>query len=191
METVDVEVGIIWKNNKQKNDKKLKFSIKKLRETKTTRTTETFKVVIVGDKGLEVLESKETNETVIKPRVYSNIELDENQENILLLPPNHQTFPRLSLATFETEMEKCMIKATWEAMRKSINYEKKHAEDKNDDDKDVHVSDKDYDHDTKTLDLRNLKATDLKGNKRVIVSMNLDDEKEISRNNVLLELKKS
>ena len=47
-----------------------------------------------------------------------------------------------------------------------------------------------YDHKTKALNLGNLKATDLKNNKRVIYPVNEDDEKEIKRNNVACELKR-
>ena len=97
----------------------MKFSIQKRRETKTEETKDTIEGIIVGDKELDVLESKQIDEDINKARVYSNIELNENQKNILLLPPNHQTFPQLSLAKFETEIEKCMIKTTWESMRKS------------------------------------------------------------------------
>ena len=93
METVNVEVGVVWKNGKHKNDKKLKFSIQKRKETetRTKETKATFKGVIVGDKELDLLESKQMDENINKARVYSNIEVDENQKSILLLPPNLQT----------------------------------------------------------------------------------------------------
>ena len=130
-----------------------------------------------------------------EPRVYSNIILDEKQKEIMLLPPNYQTFPQLSLEKFETEVEKCMIKATWESNRESIQKEKNLVEKECKDNEDENVtknaaSDKVYDHKTKTLNLANLKATDLKNNKRVFIQMNYDDEKEIKRNNVASELKR-
>ena len=79
------------------------------------------------------------------------------------------------------------IKTTWESIRESKKKEN------DNDDKNAKKKEnvgKVYDHKSKTFDLRNLKATDLKNNKRVIVVMNNDDEKEITRNNVMLELKK-
>ena len=197
MEAVDNELGAIWKDGKNKNEQKLSFTIQKRSKcnNEEKETEETFKGVIIGDKELEKLESEneKKNETNNKPRVYSNIELTEDQKNILLLPPNHQTFPKLSLEKFETELEKCNIKMTWESMRKSRMEEKNHVDKENDDNIDAKKhgeTEKVYEHKTKTLDLRNLKATDLKNNKRVIVTMNNDDEKEIKRNNVMLEMKK-
>ena len=99
----------------------------------------------------------------------------------------------LSLEKFETELEKCMIKATWESNRESRKQEKEKVDIENENSEkanNTEENDKVYDHKTKTLDLRNLKATDLKNNKRVILPINHDDEKEIKRNNVVGELKR-
>ena len=86
-----------------------------------------------------------------------------------------------------------MIKATWEANREARKQEKEKVDMENKDSAEHIETEKNYkvyDHKTKTLDLRNLKATDLKNNKRVILPINEDDEKEIKRNNVMGELKR-
>ena len=51
------------------------------------------------------------------------------------------------------------------------------------------TGDKVYDRNTKIMDIRNLKATDLKNNKRVILPNLNDDENEIRSNHVKNELK--
>ena len=43
--------------------------------------------------------------------------MDKDQEDILLLPPGHQTFPRIKISEIETELEKCTIKANWDSIR--------------------------------------------------------------------------
>ena len=195
METVDGEVKVIWENGKQKSDQKLKFTIQKRGTSKEIKNEPIFEGVIVGDKELEDLESKlkETVKNDEQPRVYSDIKLNKEQKDILLLPPNFQAYPKLSLEKFDTEIEKCMVKATWESNRKSIKKERALAEKENEDNDHSKVekgNDKVYDRTTKTLDLRNLKATDLKNNKRVILHKNNDDEKEVKRNNVVSEFRR-
>ena len=84
-----------------------------------------------------------------------------------------------------------MVKATWESNRQSIEKERALAEkEKNNNDVTKIENDKVYDRTTKILDLRNLKATDLKNNKRVILNKNNDDEKEVKRNNVVSEFRR-
>ena len=193
METVDSEVKVVWENGKQKSYQKLKFTIEKRGTSKDIKNEPIIEGVVVGDKELKDLESKEASKNYEQPRVYSDIKLNKDQKDILLLPPNFQTYPKLSLERFDTEIEKCIVKATWESNRQSIEKERALAEKEKNDNDDTKIekgNDKVYDRTTKILDLRNLKATDLKNNKRVILNKNNDDEKEVKRNNFVSEFRR-
>ena len=129
----------------------------------------------------------------IKASVYCDIKITEEQEKVLLLPPEHQTYPKLNLEEFETDLAKCAIKERWETIRESRKCEEsnkvKEMADMEPDKVVNNTSDKVYDMETKVMDIRNLKATDLKGNKRVILPDLNDDENEIRSNHVRNELK--
>ena len=65
---------------------------------------------MVGDKLLEELETRnKATEKEIKASVYANIKVTKEQEEILLLPPEHQTFPKLDIEEFETDLAKSRI----------------------------------------------------------------------------------
>ena len=86
-----------------------------------------------------------------------------------------------------------MIKERWETLRESKNHEESNAA------KEIAAMEsgkvvkesggKVFDHNTQILDIRNLKATDLKNNKRVILPNLNDDENEIRSNHIKNELK--
>ena len=82
---------------------------------------EVYKGVCIGDEQLEKLAGEVEKE---KPTVLAGIEgITEEQEVILMIPPNHRIFPRLNLESFETELEKCNIKGVWEKIRGERNNE--------------------------------------------------------------------
>ena len=62
-----------------------------------------------------------------KPVVYAGIEVKKEEEYILTLPPDHAIFPKVDMEDFDTEMEKCVIKCTWEANREQRENEEKKA----------------------------------------------------------------
>ena len=71
--------------------------------------------VLIGDKVLEEYEKEKKGDIPArKPCIYGGIEVDKDQEDILLLPPSHQTFPRIKMSEIEMELEKCTMKANWE-----------------------------------------------------------------------------
>ena len=196
MDLVNREVNHIWNNGKEKNKNKVDWAVHK-RTTNNDNKTNIVRGVIVGDTELERFE-KETNENKTKKEnretfgIYDNIKVTKDQEEILKLPPGFKTFPKLKVGDMETELEKCMIKATWEEnreMRKNemdkVNAElAENAENvENAETVEVETDGK------KNLDLKSLKATDLKNNKRVIIQRGLDDESEIKRNYLKGELK--
>ena len=147
---------------------------------------------IVGDDKLEEFEL-ELNKNDNKEEsgvVYGGIKsLNKDQENILLLPPKHKTFPKLNIESFETELEKCIIKAKWEKIRNETAKEtkKKNIECDNEVGKDL--PNDVFNDEKKVIDFRNLRSTELKNNKRIVIP-DLDDDEEEVRKNTLKKDKK-
>ena len=122
-----------------------------------------------------------------KPAIYAGIEgITVEQKELLMMPPNHRVYPRLELESFETELEKAGIKATWEKLSENRNNEEHFKELETGETKE---SLKVCDEDTKTVNFRNLKATDFKNNKRINIVEENDDKEEIRMNHVKNELK--
>ena len=94
---------------------------------------------------------------------------------------------------FETDLAKCAIKEIWEKLRECRKCEEsnklKEVADMEPDKVVKNTSDKVYDVKTKVMDIKNLKTTDLKDNKRVILPDLNDDENEIRSSHVRNELK--
>jgi hypothetical protein len=70
------------------------------------------------------------------------------------------------LDDFKTELEKCVIKANWQKTIEQRRQEEVNKKNENDDDTD------DLPNETKnTINFTNLRGTDLKNNKRIIIPM--------------------
>ena len=113
MEVVDKEIKSIWKNNKSKNQKKVKWANYKREEKEPA--PDTIKGVIVDDKGLEELETelKKPNEPENKAVILGGVKVDKYEEKVLMIPPNHTTYPKINVEEVKTELEKCVIKCRW------------------------------------------------------------------------------
>lgn len=191
MEIVNKEVNIVWKAGKEKNIKKIEWSKTK---KEIDPEIEVYKGILVGDKKLEEFERNNVtkNESDDKANicVYAGIELNEKEEKILSLPLQHTTFPKLDVEAFDTELQKCVVKASWQKM-----YDMRKAEDDkvmeemNEIEESNEELGKVYNSINKELNFKNLKATDIKGNRRIIMPEPDDDPDEIRRNNVKNELK--
>ena len=191
MELVDKELTEVWTEAKNKNQEKLIWNVKR-QKSKITENEGTFKGVLIGDKELETLEkesaiaAKFRNEN--KAVVYAGIEVNKNEDEILTLPPDHAIFPKVDIEEFDTEVEKCIIKCQWE-----VNKEERIAEQmkaKEEASEELEESVKTDDNEAKLLDFRNLRATEFKNNKRVILPHPGDDTEEIRRSNLKSEFKK-
>ena len=92
-----------------------------------------------------------------KVLIYGGIkDFNEDQKEVLQLPPNHRTYPKLKLDDFKTELEKCVIKANWQKTNEQRRQEEVNKKNENDDDTD------DLPNETKnTINFTNLRATDL------------------------------
>ena len=189
MELVDFEIGIIWSDGKDKNLEKAECLKNSFAYEETVEGV--HHGVCIGDKEIEAFEANNAGKDIADNAiVYGGITgLNDDQKEFLMLPPNHRTFPKLNVENFETELEKCFIKAKWEKFREGTKKEElnKRIEEGNDG---KNRSNKEGNGEPKPVDFRDLKATDLKNNKRVIVpDLDDDDEDEIKRNSVKKELK--
>ena len=196
MEVVDKELNHVWNEAKEKNEEKVNWNIKKHKVVDDIDEG-TFKGILVGDIDLENLEEEiivaEKNEFKDKAVVYAGIEINEKENDILCLPPDHTVFPKVDIEEFDTEMEKCIIKCTWEANKEQRRSEEKKAKEEASEKvkpNDEEENNKLYDDRTKSLDFRNLKPTDFKNNKRIVIPDANDDPEEIRRNNLKSELRK-
>ena len=122
-----------------------------------------------------------------KPAIYAGIEgITEEQNEILMMNPNHRIYPRLNIEDFDTEVEKAVTKANWEKLRKERKKEEDNiAIETGESKEDL----KTFDESKKVIDFRNLKATDLKNNKRIYIVKMTDEQEEIRMNMVKTELK--
>ena len=122
MEVVDTEINFVWNNGKEKTNSKIDWAVHKYKPEK--EQIEVLNGVLVGDKLLEELETRnKATEKEIKDSVNANIKVTKEQEESLLLPPEHQTFPKLDIEEFETALAKSRIKGRWESIRESIKDE--------------------------------------------------------------------
>ena len=163
-----------------------------LRNKVVDEDMETFKGVKVGDKKLEELEKVLNSDKIESdPCIYGGVELKNDLKEILKLPPKHTIFPKLDVEQFETELQKCEVKCRWQTQREQRENENKNKKKEmgidvttnNEETKEV------FNEETKTIDFRNMKATDMKMNKRIIMPELDDDEEEIRRSNVKHNLK--
>ena len=96
MEVVDMKLNFALKNGKDKTIDKKDWAIHKY--ISADEQIEVLKGVLVGDKVLEEYETKnKAIENGKKASIYCDIKVTKQQEEILLLPPEHQTFPKLDI----------------------------------------------------------------------------------------------
>ena len=127
-----------------------------------------------------------------KPRVYGGVEISRQEEKLLELPPKYTVYNRIKREEIETEIEKAITKLRWtERERKSeesgnvqirprsrsrsmsdTNTEvDENAGEPGRSRTNVNIEDRVYPYNISenTLDMRHLRPTDLKFNKRVIL----------------------
>ena len=128
----------------------------------------TFKGILVGDSELENYENKmaatRENESDDKAVIYAGIKVNKKEEDILCLPPDHTVFPRVDIEEFDTEMEKCFIKCTWEANKEQRKSEEKKVMEEVTEENDLNDEEpnKLVENPLKSLDFQTFKPTDFK-----------------------------
>ena len=189
MEIVDKEVKHIWTSSKEKNREKLEWN-KKRYNIKSVDEEEVFKGVLVGDIELEKLETKlvqnEEMNKVIEPVIYGGIKVNKVEQEILALPPDHTIFPKVDMEEFDTDMEKCIIKSKWQKNQEQRKVEEERVLKEQGEVAVENISEIKI----KGIDFRNMRPTDFKNNKRVVLPQLDDDHEEIKRNNLKEELRK-
>ena len=113
-----------WNIEKEKGEAKFKINAK--RQNKEVEKVGITLGVPTGDMEIEEYlnanpEEKKDDEDVV---VYGNIEVNDNEKDILKLPPNHALYPRLNLEEFETEIDKGLAKHTWRKIQVNQHEEK-------------------------------------------------------------------
>ena len=108
-------------------------------------------------------------------RTYGGIELQGNEQSLLALPPKFATYEKVELEPCEAEIEKALAKLRWEEKKKNMDQEGN----------ELPADEKRW-HDarTKTIDMRELRATELPFNNRIYAPKPLDNETEICIQNM-------
>ena len=141
------------------------------------------------DKLEEELEHTKNAKNFNEPVVYAGIKVNEMEEDILKLPPGHTIFPKVDIEEFDTDMEKCLIKSRWQTIQEQRKFEDKKVQEEKGEDNTSDDKENDNASKVKGIDFRNIKPTDFKNNKRVVLPEIDDDTKEIRRNNIKSELR--
>ena len=127
MEVVNKEVNKVWKDGKKKDETKAMELWRKYGAKETV--SEMHLGVCISDDKLEEIETemeKNNENKNDKPAIYAGIkDITDDQEKLLMMNPNHRIYSKLKLESFETELEKCYIKSTWEKNEGIMN-EKNH-----------------------------------------------------------------
>ena len=114
------------------------------------------------------------NEYDIKPKVYGGVNISADEEMILKLPAKFATYIEPRPLSFKANLEKTFMNLRWkkEINRNSGNSNNTNGENNNNTDTSF------YDFENKNFNLRNLKATSLPFNKRVMMPPLADNEME-------------
>ena len=129
--------------------------------------------------GITLKDQELTNEYSSAARTYGGIELQENEQLLLALPPKYATYERVESESCEAEIEKTLAKLRWEEKRKEFEQE---GNEPPMDERRWH------DIQTKTFDMRKFRSTDLPFNNRIYAPKPLDNEKETSLQNLKMKL---
>ena len=112
-------------------------------------------------------------------RTYGGIELDENEQPLLELPPKYATYEKVKSESCEAEIEKALAKLRWEKKRNDVD------NDGNELPPNVRTW---HDIQTKTIDMREYRSTDLPFNNRIYAPKPLDNETETCLQNLKMKL---
>ena len=132
--------------------------------------------------GITLTEQELPAEYSSTARTYGGIELDENEQSLLALPPKYATYEIVESESCEAEIEKALAKLRWERKRSEVDNEGNElpAEERNW-----------HNIETKTIDMREFRATDLPFNNRIYAPKPLDNETETCLQNLKMKLNNS
>ena len=116
-----------------------------------------------------------TEEYSSKPKCYGHVQLDENEECVLSLPPKFAMYDEIKVSKCEAEIEKGMAKLRWNRWKEEDEQNNREYA---------------YDIDSNTMNFRKMRPTEMKYNKRVILPNAMEEEEEIKAMNLKNELMK-
>ena len=108
---------------------------------------------------------EDENYTFLKPLVYGDLNFDKDEISALLLDPKFAVYDLLSEEDFDVEVETCLAKMRWNYMDKSDDEEVPTSKVEQEFNEIVDAKSRQiYDSESKTFDMRKLRATDVKQN---------------------------
>ena len=125
MKVVKNENERIWSCEKAKGLEKLNANFAK-QKRKADSTLGVTQGVNIGD--IEIECYRRENDIEIKENeaiVYDDIEVNDEEKEILKLPPDHALYPKVTVEKVETEMDVCFVKYNWEKSRKEREKEER------------------------------------------------------------------
>ena len=196
------EEGKLVKSELERKSEEYRKKVKQKYKQKTSHLSEKFhsshklpeklkryeSAAIFGEDGVAEKESFLNQQEAL---VYGDISLDEDEIAALRLDPKFAVFDKLSEENFVTEMEMTFAKMRWNQYDKVDDEENDNIADLPEEEEEklelldakVRMA---YDPETKTFDLRNLKATDVKLNTKVFLpqpqSVQYETQLEIRNN---------
>ena len=113
-ELVTCEAEFVWYNLKEKHKNKYKHKMKNVKHDKKPQIIDG---IIVGDEALDQLDVGVVNWNEKAVITYDNIRLNQDEEELLRFPPEHQIYPKISAHQIAVELEKTKIKSVWETAK--------------------------------------------------------------------------
>ena len=119
--------------------------------------------------GVRISDRPLTDDFDNKPQCYGGITLNENEQKTLSLPPKFAMYEEIRAEKCEAEIEKGMAKLRWNRRKEEDGEQtRQHA----------------FDIDTKTMNYRHLRPTEMKYNKRVYLPKQMSEEEEVKALNL-------
>ena len=166
------EITIYEKECAEKQKKKLQHLQNKYKNKKKTIPDEI--------EGITLTDQELPAEYSSTARTYGGIELEENEHSLLSLPPKYATYEKVELESCEAEIEKGLAKLRWEEKRKAVDEEGNELP--------MMEERKWHDVEKKTMDMRELRSTNLPFNNRIYAPKPLDHETETCLQNMKMKL---
>ena len=131
---------------------------------KKSEIPKTYRSIKVGDEELPI-------EFESQPRVYGGIELDKDEVNVLKLPPKFSLYSELSKVNSDIEVEMCLNKLRWNIISGKVERENLDEEDRI-----ISRSGQFIDEKEQTIDINQLRVTELPYNYKTTMPKPLGEE---------------
>lgn len=157
----------LWRYEK----KQLKKTFNQRRKKKMNHLVRKYKVKQEVPDDIEgiVIKDQEIPESFkMEPLCYGGCDIGKEEKELLMLPPKFAVYNNIDVISVEAQIEKGFIKYRWD--KKSENRQEEENTSK----------ETYFNHENKTFDMRNMRATDLPFNKRVVIPAAIDEKEELN-----------